>query len=139
MMWPWPCRIICGYAAATPWTTPRTLMSMMAFHWSNVSSSVSPPQTMPALLNIRSSCPVRVDHAVDRGLHGGRIGDVEASRPGAERCRGRRGGVAVDVGAEHLGAGGHQRAAQRRADPDPAPVTSACLPDSSLVTPGPAS
>ena len=58
-MWPLPWRTISGYAACTPCTTPRMLTSMIEFQWSRVSSSVSPPMLMPALLNITSSAPAR--------------------------------------------------------------------------------
>ncbi|EYT64744.1 hypothetical protein H483_0103520 [Dietzia sp. UCD-THP] len=54
---PDPRRIISGYAAWTQCTTPRMFTSMIASHCPRVSSSVSPPQVMPALANMRSRPP----------------------------------------------------------------------------------
>ena len=91
---------------------------MMAFHWSRVSSSVSPPQVMPALLNIRSMRPVRSTTSSTAVLYGGRVGDVELPRGPrlGQGCGGACGGLAVDVGADHVGTGGGQRTAQGGAD-----------------------
>ena len=69
-------------------------------------------------------------HLVDRGLHCRRVGDVKACRPGmrAQLRRRRLGGVPVDVGADHIRARRHQRAAQRGAD------ARACAGDNGVLT-----
>ena len=58
------------------------------------------------------------DDIVDHRLHRCGVGDVEAGRacPVAERRRRALGGVAVDVGADHVRACADERATQRRAD-----------------------
>jgi hypothetical protein len=60
-----------------------------------------------------------VHHLVDDRLHGGRVGDVKTGGTRVQRRRCPFGRVAVDVGADHIGPGTHQRAAQRRADTGP--------------------
>lgn len=59
-----------------------------------------------------------VHHFVDRRRDGGGVGHIQSRCPCpiAEPGGRRLGGVAVDVGADHVGACVHQRAAQRRAD-----------------------
>ena len=107
-------------------------MSMIAFHWSSVSSSVSPPQTMPALLNIRSSRARAVDHVVDGGLHRGGVGDVETRRPCAREPSDDavRSAASPSMSVQSTSAR-RRRPAHGTAPhrcPDPAPVTMACFP-----------
>ena len=91
---------------------------MIAFHWSSVSSSVSAAPGDARVVEHQVEPARAVDDLVDRGLHRGGVGDVEACGPGlrAQRGGGALGGVAVDVGAHHVRARGDQRPAQRRAD-----------------------
>ena len=53
------------------------------------------------------------------GLHGRGVGDVEPGGPraSAERRRGALRGLAVDVGAHHIGTCAGEGPAQRRTDP----------------------
>src|SRR6202007_1557546 len=93
------------------------LTSMMAFHWSSVSSSVSPPQAMPALLNIRSSRPVRATTASTAAATAVALGPGRVADAGSLQALGGAGrGGAGDTGADDVGARGPQRPAQRRAD-----------------------
>ena len=114
-IWPEPRRTMSGYAAATPCTTPRMFTSMIAFHWSSVRSSVSPPNVMPALLKSRSGCTSSTTR-----LDGSRVGDVQRDRPGADRVGDVGGRGDVEVRADDLRARRGERPGQAGADAGPA-------------------
>src|SRR5215217_7591374 len=135
MMCPWPCRTISGYAAATPWTTPRMLTSMMAFHWSRVSSSVSPPQTIPALLNIRSSRPVRSTTSSTAACTA--AGSMTSRRAAPARTPSDdavRSAAPPSMSVQTTSAPAASSARHNAAPmPEPAPVTMACLPRNVVI------
>ena len=109
---------------------------MIAFHWSQREQfGVAAPHDACVVEHQVESAGAG-DHIVDRRLHRRGVGDVEPGERGAsaERRRGALGGVSVDVGADHVGARAGQRPAQGGADPEPAPVTIACLPANAVVS-----
>ena len=119
-MWPLPWRTISGYAACTPCTTPRMLTSMIEFQWSRVSSSVSPPMLMPALLNMRSSAPASAATEVtsdDTAAASVTSSATARAEPGPSHDEATAEAASRSRSAQHhVGAGVHQRPRERRAD-----------------------
>src|SRR6185312_11201190 len=118
------------YAAMTPCTTPRTFTSMMAFHWSSVSSSVSPPHTMPALLNIRSSLPVRATTSSTAACTAAAsVTSRRAARARSPSDDAVRSAASLSMSVHTTCAPAATSAWHNAAPiPEPAPVTTACLP-----------
>jgi hypothetical protein len=115
------------------------LTSMMAFHWSRVSSSVSPPQAIPALLNIRSSRPAPSTTASTAAATAvasvtSRVADVAV--PGPSRLSAVRAAAVPSTSVQTTSAPAATRARHNAAPmPEPAPVTIACLPLKFIVRP----
>ena len=118
-MWPWPCRdhlrVGRGHAvhdAADVHVDDRVpLVERQQF-------GVAAPDDA-GVVEHQVEPAGAVDHVVDRGLHRRGVGDVEPCATGARAPSARRGalrGVAVDVGAHHVGTRADERPAQRRAD-----------------------
>ena len=95
--------IIRSSAATVPFIVPIALTSSIVRRVASSCSQEAPVTSTPALLTQRSSEPPReiAAAAAARQASSSRTSSAERGRAGADRLRGPRGRVRVDVGGEH--------------------------------------